>query len=74
MPVKLNRGAKCTARTGYTYWTHPYLISNLSHAKLIHSLLSGTFQKAMRAGGHFPYFIVLLIALLERSDCSIMMR
>jgi len=25
----------------------------------------------MRAGGHFSYFIVQLIALLEQSDCSV---
>ena len=43
----------------------------LGQAKLIHSLSSGIFQKAMRAGGHFSYFIVQLIALSEQSDCSI---
>ena len=43
----------------------------LGQAKLIHSLSSGIFQKAMRAGGHFSYFMVQLIALLEQSDCSI---
>ena len=37
---------------------------------MIHSLSSGIFQKAMRAGGHISY-IVQLIALLEQSDCSI---
>ena len=42
----------------------------LGHAKLIYSLLSGIFQKAMRAEGHFSYFIQL-ITLLEQSDCSI---
>jgi len=37
----------------------------LGQAKLIHSLSSEIFQKAMRVGGHFSYFIVQLIALLK---------
>ena len=29
----------------------------LGQAKLIHSLSSGVFEKLMRVGGHFSYFI-----------------
>jgi len=45
----------------------PYVSASLilGQAKLIHSLSSEIFQKAMRAGGHFSYFIVQLIALLK---------
>ena len=31
--------------------------ASLGQAKLIHSLSSGIFEKVMRAGGHFSYFI-----------------
>jgi len=51
--------------------THKHDDDMLGKAKLIYSLLSRLFQKCIRAGGHFSFFIMQMYDITARSNVII---